>query len=299
VNLRAVRNAVTSRVGRQLLVVQKHSPTIMFGAGVVGVVTAAVLASRATLKLEETLDDIQRDLDNAKALNNKSPELYSNDDFQRDKIIMTTKTAIKVVKLYGPAILVGAASIAALTGSHVTLNRRFAGVTAAYAALEQGFDKYRRRVVNEYGPEKDRELRYGLVDKEIVEETEEGPVKRTVKGLANKDCSIYARFFDETSTSWNKIPSYNQLFIRCQQNYANDLLRSRGHVFLNEVYDMLGLERSKEGAVVGWVLDGNGDGFIDFGVFSGSEWMGQLFVNGNERSVLLDFNVDGVIYDKI
>lgn len=298
-NLRAVRNVVTSKVGRQILIAQKHSPVLLFGAGVVGVVTAAVLASRATLKLEETLDDIHKDLANAGVLNEKNPSLYPDNDYLRDKTIIYTRAVGRVVKLYAPAVAVGGLSIAALTGSHIILNRRNIALTAAYAAIEKGFRQYRDRVVKEFGEDKDREYRYGLVDKEIVEETETGPVTRVVKGVPNKDGSIYARFFDESSSSWNKIPSYNQLFLQCQQNYANDLLRSRGHLFLNEVYDMLGLERSKEGAVVGWVLDGNGDDFVDFGVFRGDEFMGQQFVNGAERSVLLDFNVDGVIYDKI
>ena len=109
------------------------------------------------------------------------------------------------------------------------------------------------------------------------------------------DNSIYARFFDETSTNWQRTQGYNQFFIQAQQNYANDLLKSRGHVFLNEVYDMLGLERSKAGAVVGWVK-GNGDNYIDFGVFQGDEWNAMRFVTGDERSILLDFNVDGVVY---
>jgi hypothetical protein len=87
------------------------------------------------------------------------------------------------------------------------------------------------------------------------------------------------------------------MFIRSQQNYANDLLNARGHVFLNEVYDMLGIERTSAGAVVGWVR-GNGDNEIDFGVLNDLH-SGQRFINGDERSVLLDFNVDGVVYDLI
>jgi hypothetical protein len=115
------------------------------------------------------------------------------------------------------------------------------------------------------------------------------------------DPSIYARFFDPTSPSWSKEPEYNLIFLKCQQNYANDLLKSRGHVFLNEVYDMLGMERSKAGAVVGWLLSKNGDtdNFVNFGVFDGREQVARDFVNGREGAILLDFSVDGVIYDGI
>lgn len=299
--LTALKNVVTSNVGRRFLIVQKNSPGILFSAGVVGVVAAAVLASRATLKLDAVLEEHEKtsfDI-NTMALQ-ANTDKYSEEDAHKDRVLLMVKTGLKITRLYGPAIVIGIASIAALTGSHITLNRRLAGVTAAYAALDKGFDQYRKRVVKELGEEKDREFRYGLVDKDIVEETPEGPVTKTIKAIDKKnEPSIYARFFDQTSSSWNKIPAYNRLFIQCQQNYANDLLRSRGHVFLNDVYDMLGLQRSKAGAIVGWLNDSDGDGFIDFGVFSHDEWMGQQFVNGNEDAVLLDFNVDGPIWDKI
>jgi hypothetical protein len=197
---------------------------------------------------------------------------------------------------------VGVLSIGCLSGSHMILSRRNAAITAAYAVLDKGFREYRGRVVSEYGQEKDREFRFGVVEREIAVDTDEGVAVKTIRGIdqnaVKKNGSIYARFFDEYSKNWSKDPGYNQMFLQSQQNYANDKLKARGHVFLNEVYDMLGIERSKEGAVVGWVR-GNGDDYIDFGVFRNDVHKGDLFVNGNERSILLDFNVDGVIYDKL
>lgn len=302
-NVKAIRNVVTSKVGRQLLHVQKHSPRLLFAAGVVGMVGTVVLASRATLRVHDLLDEFHSDLEDVKTL--ESPR-YTDKDRQRDKVILYTKLVVNLGKLYGPALLVGMASVASLTGSHVVLNRRVAGVTAAYAALEKGFDAYRKRVIEELGVEKDREFRYGFEDRTIVEETDQGPVIKQVHQIGPDGASIYARFFDEGSRNYQKHPGYNQIFLQAQQNYANDLLRSRGHVFLNEVYDMLGMERSKEGAVVGWVLNGcerdgglDGDQYIDFGIFEHDIYEAIRFVNGDERSILLDFNVDGVIYDKI
>ena len=298
-NIKALRNVVTSKVGRQVLTVQKHSPRLLFAAGIVGIGATVFFACKATLKVEDLLEDHAH----AKEMIDRATEdervEYTEENRRKDIILLHMRTSGKVFKLYAPAIVLGVLTVAALTGSHNTLNRRNVALTAAYAALEKGFREYRDRLINEYGEDKDREFRYGARTQEIIEETDKGPKTTLVKRVDVNGASVYARFFDEVSPNWTRTPEYNFLFVRCQQNYANDLLRSRGHVFLNEVYDMLGLERSKEGAVVGWVLDGNGDGFIDFGVFSGSEWMGQLFVNGNERSVLLDFNVDGVIYDKI
>lgn len=299
-NLKTVATAVTNKLGRPILVTQKHSPTILFGVGVVGVVATVVLASRATLKLDEVLEKTQDDLERANFAHENVTAGYSDQDYQRDTLVIYAKATGKIIKLYGPAVLVGLASIGALSGSHVILNRRNAGLAAAYGALDKGFKEYRKRVVGEFGEEADARLKFETEDHVIVQETDEGPVTKVIKRITKDGQSIYARAFDEFSTSWSPERGYNVMFVRCQQMYANDLLKSRGHVFLNEVYDMLGLARSKEGAVVGWVRnDDNGDNYIDFGVFDGDMFSATRFINGVEESVWLDFNVDGVIYDKI
>jgi hypothetical protein len=294
--MKFVPEVVGRQIARKALLAQKTSPEVLLGAGIIGLVGSTVLACRATLKMEHVLDEAQVKMGMAKTLDH--PE-YSERDRSRDVSLIYFQSGVKIVKLYAPAIIVGGISIYALTSSHRILSRRNMALTAAYGALEKGFSEYRGRVVEKYGEEEDRNLRYGS---EIVELTDEKTgKKRTVTRVGRDDPSIYARFFDPVSSSWSKEPEYNLIFLKCQQNWANDLLKSRGHVFLNEVYDMLGLPRSKAGAVVGWILSPNGetDNFINFGVFDGREQTARDFVNGREGAILLDFNVDGVIYDKI
>lgn len=295
---RFIPNKATQLVGRQILQAQKHSPTVLFAGGVVGVVATVVLASRATLKLDQVLEDTQKQLID---IGQVEHEQYSEQDRSRDKVVVYVQTGLTIAKLYAPAVLIGVSSIAALTGSHVVLTRRNAALTAAYAAVEKGFAEYRSRVVSEFGEDKDRELRYGYETREFVKESKNGPEVTSHKRVSGNTPSVYARFFDQFSKSWSQEPEYNLMFLRCQQTYANDLLHSRGHVFLNEIYDMLGIDRTKAGAVVGWIIndDGSGDNHIDFGIFDGDNPRARDFVNGREGSILLDFNVDGVIYDKI
>lgn len=298
-NLSSIKDLVTSKAARQILTVQKHSPVLLFGAGVIGVVGTVVLASKATLKLEDVLVDHQKTVQD---INTVVHEDYSEEDRTKDKVVLYTKTVMEIGKLYAPAVVIGVVSITCLTGSHIILTKRNAGLTAAYAALDKGFREYRRRVTEEYGDEKDREFRYGAIDKEIVEETEQGPVVTTIKKIdPDSKHSGYARLFDEhTSMSWNANPDYNLMFLRCQQNWANDRLRAKGHVFLNEVYDALGLDRSPEGQVVGWVWNGDGDNYIDFGIFDKDMQPEHLaFFTGREKSIWIDFNVDGIVYNKI
>lgn len=283
-------------VGRQMLKGQKHSPTILFGVGIVGVVATAVMASRATLKLNDILEEstIKKELIEDRA--SSDIDTYSQDDATRDLKVLKVITASSIIKLYGPAVSVGLISVTCLAGSHHILTTRNAGMMAAYAALEKGFNEYRDRVRDEVGDDKERHIRFGSEESIIV--NDDGVETRGIR-VGDMNPSVYARFFDETSNEWNRFPEYNRIFLRSQQNYMNDKLNAKGHVFLNEVYDALGIERSRAGAVVGWILSKDGDNYIDFGVFADESQRIRDFVNGREGSILLDFNVQGQIFDKI
>lgn len=303
--LSAAKTVVTSKAGRQVLRTRKHSPAILFGAGVVGFGVTVVMASKATLKLDEVLSENERKLAEAHDLHELSKlgkENYSDDDFKKDSAVLKVRLVKDVGRLYSPAVLVGIASVACLTGSHVILNRRFAGVTAAYATLDKAFKEYDGRVRDEFGADKARELRFGTQDELVPVEDAKGNV--TLKdGKVISAQSEYAKLFSrDTSTSWSPQPEYNLYFLRSQQQYANDMLKAKGHLFLNEVYDSLGLDRTTAGAVTGWVRDNKrgGDNFVDFGVLNGDDFEAfHEFMTGKDGAIWLDFNVDGIVYDLI
>lgn len=309
--MRFVPSVVTQNLGRTTLMAQKSSPEILLAAGVVGMVGATVLACRATLKMHDILDEAQENIQKTEMaieISAKNAELrhydkgtYTVADQRKDIMLIKYQTGIKIVRAYAPAIVLGGISIYALTSSHRILSKRNIALTAAYGALEKGFAEYRARVVEKYGEDQDEEFRYGSTNVAI---TDPGSGKTTTVTRVDPDAiadgSIYARFFDQTSSCWEPDAEYNLFFLKSVQNYANDLLHARGHVFLNEVYDRLDIPRSHAGAIVGWYLSKNGetDNFIDFGVWRGDSQIVRDFVNGREGAILLDFNVDGLIWDK-
>lgn len=296
-----IPNKLTVGAARTALLTQKSSPTLLFATGVVGVIATTVLASRATLKLDDVLEQSKDKLDTARELHEAKHLDYSDSDYRQDVAIVRIRAGVSIAKLYALPLAVGVVSIGCLAGSHHILTSRNVALTAAYAAIEKGFQEYRGRVVSELGEEKDREFRYGFEKRDIVvKETEKGPVTKKAKTVTKESASIYARFFDRDNTAWKDGPGYNIFFLQCQQDYLNDRLSARGHVFLNEAYDMLNLPRTPEGAVVGW-LRGKGDDYIDFGIWDARAGGNHLldFVQGEEDAILLDFNVDGVIWDKI
>jgi hypothetical protein len=284
---------ITRGVGRKVLVAKKNSPHIFFVGGVVGVVGSAFLACRATLKLEEKIDEIKDDLNAVKELNRRNNSgVDEKSEAYKYTAYVSVKSAVVFGKLYGPSVALGAVSIAALTGSHIQLTRRNAALSATLAVVTKAYEEYRVKIQNEIGKARELDIYRGITEKEIDVDGK----KKKIKVIDPNGHSPYARFFDESSVNWQKDSEINRIFLECQQNYMNHLLRARGHVFLNEVYDALGLERSQAGQVVGWIIDGDGDGFVDFGLYEADN---SRFINNIERSVLLDFNVDGQVYDKI
>lgn len=288
--------AVSTKLGRNALLLQKTSPSILFGVGIVGVVGGTVLACRATLKMDSVLDQAATKMDKVKTFQDP---LYDEKDREHDLTLVRFQTGTAIVKLYAPAIIATGIGIAALTSSHRILMNRNTALMAAYTTLDEAFTRYRNRVIEKYGEEQDRDFRFNTEKVEIIDP--DTNKKKTITRIAPGEVSGYARFFDDGSSSWSKDPEVNLFFLKCQQNYCNDLLKARGHVFLNEVYDRLGIPRSKAGAVVGWVLsnDGSTDNHISFGVFEGETERARDFVNGRENAILCDFNVDGIIFDKI
>lgn len=287
--------------------VEKHSPEILMGVGVVGVVTGTVMACRATLKLNDILEEAQETRDKIKevASNPDYEDKYTEEDAKKDLTINYVQTGVKVAKLYAPAVAVGVAGVGCVLASHDIMKKRNVALSAAYLTVDKSFKEYKQRVVDRFGEEVEKEIRYGIKAEEIVEtvtdeEGNETTVTETVKTMNPTLYSDYARFFDEASPCWQNDPEYNLMFLRAQQQYANDLLRAKGRLFLNDVYEMLGIEKTKAGQIVGWVYDRenpNGDNFVDFGIYDMSKERVRAFVNGYETNILLDFNVDGNIWD--
>ncbi len=308
--VKEIINSVSYNAHRIGFKIKKASPEIMVVAGVVGVVTSTVMACKATTKVNDILEETRKQVDDVHNVLDSdvvSADEYTNDDAKKDLAIIYTQTGVKLIKLYAPSVIVGALSITGILASHKILKKRNVALTAAYATIDRSFKEYRGRVVERFGKELDRELRYNIKAQEIEEKTvdkdgNETIEKKTISVVDPNMYSDYARIFDNGSMGWTKDPEYNLMFLKLQQNQANDRLRAQGYLFLNDVYDMLGIPRTKAGQIVGWIYDEEnpvGDNFVDFGIYDIYNEKACDFVNGRERSIVLDFNVDGNILDMI
>lgn len=302
---------LTRTFNRTGLKIKKHSPEILLTAGTVGVVVSGVMACKATLKVNEILDESKQQIDtiHSVAADPNMAEKYTAEDSKKDLAIVYTQTAVKMIKLYGPSVGLGVVSLGCMIGSNRILSKRNVALAAAYTAVDKSFKEYRGRVIERFGKQLDKELRYNIKAKEIeeVSKDENGHevVKKEVVDVIEDDPNNYSPYsivFDDGNEGWDPDPERTKFFLIQQQNWANERLKAKGHLFLNEVYDMLGARRTKAGAQVGWVYDEKnvvGDNYVDFGIFDTRRSKARDFVNGYEKVIVLDFNVDGYILDLI
>ena len=294
-------NGVTSKA---IMKLKKHSPEILVVAGIAGTVVSAVLACKATTKVAEILDETKGTLDTIHegmetgAINGQE---YTNDDGKKDTVVVYAQTGMKLAKLYGPAIFLGTLSITSILASNNILRKRNVALGAAYAAIDKSFKEYRGRVIERFGDQVDTELKYGIKAKkfeEIEVDPETGKEKKVKKTVMVADPNLqsdYAVYFDSKSRNYETNPDYNRMFLKAQQAFANDKLQTRGHLFLNEVLDDLDLPRTPAGQIVGWTKDGP-DGYVNFRIV---EVERETEDGRHEPALLLDFNVEGNIWEKM
>ena len=294
-------NGVTSKAVMKL---KKHSPEILVVAGIAGTVVSAVLACKATTKVAEILDETKGTLDTIHegmetgAINGQE---YTNEDGKKDTVVVYAQTGMKLAKLYGPAIILGTLSVTSILASNNILRKRYVALGAAYAAIDKSFKEYRGRVIERFGEQVDTELKYGIKAKkfeEIEVDPETGKEKKVKKTVMVADPNLqsdYAVYFDSKSRNYETNPDYNRMFLKAQQAFANDKLQTRGHLFLNEVLDDLDLPRTPAGQIVGWTKDGP-DGYVNFRIV---EVERETEDGRHEPALLLDFNVEGNIWEKM
>ena len=303
-NKSEIMKSVNGVASKAVMKLKKHSPEILVVAGIAGTVVSAVLACKATTKVAEILDETKGTLDTIHegmetgAINGQE---YTTDDGKKDTVVVYAQTGMKLAKLYGPAIILGTLSITSILASNNILRKRNVALGAAYAAIDKSFKEYRGRVIERFGEQVDTELKYGIKAKkfeEIEVDPETGKEKKVKKTVMVADPNLqsdYAVYFDSKSRNYETNPDYNRMFLKAQQAFANDKLQTRGHLFLNEVLDDLDLPRTPAGQIVGWTKDGP-DGYVNFRIV---EVERETEDGRHEPALLLDFNVEGNIWEKM
>lgn len=293
---------------------KKASPTIMIVGAAIGGVTATVLACKATIKAQDILTEHNAQVESIHTTKQQiESETYTEKDYKSDITTTYVQTGLKLAKVYAPAVTLGAVSLGCMFGSHHIMSKRNASLTAAYIALDKAFEEYKSRVSDRFGSRVQEELEHNIKAVELESKsTNEQGVEETIKeykDIAMQHTSPYTCIFDETVDTWQPDSQLNRNYLFLMEQAANKRLRTQGHLFLNDVLASLGTHggvtlKTPEGQIVGWIYDPNDptrQNHVDFGVTNyveGDEALNS-FINGGERSVMLRFNCDGPIIDKI
>lgn len=287
---------------------KKHSPEILIAVGAVSIVTGTVQACKATLKMQDVLETTSDNLEKIHGLEDctlkvKEGETYTEEDARKDKTTVYIQTAVKAVKLYGPSIVLIGGGLGCMIGSHIIMRRRYGAAVAAYSAVTTAFNEYKARVKERFGEQTQYELEHGVKAEEVETTDENGNKKKETVYVTDKMIKHpYSVIFDESNPNWERDSGYNLIFIKNAEDAANRKLRRKGYLFLNDVYDMLGISNTYIGQFAGWVwdpADPSIDSRVDFGLYDDYNPQKVAFLQGDEYSVVLDFNCDGNIIDKI
>lgn len=296
-----VPKSISRVAGRSLLKLQKNSPTILVVTGVVGLGATAVLAAKASRKIDPVLEDHREVRSEIGYVSRDNKERRRE---QQTAIVeLYLNSGARLARIYGPTIVVGTLSAASVLWGHRILRGRHVATMMAYSSLQEQFLAYRGRVAKTLGEKAEVDIYNGAHGEWVEDPDHKGEYKLQPKFESDETPSYLRPFFDEYNIMWTSDPETNYAILKGVQAHFNNVLQIRGHVFLSEVYDALKLERVPECIVSGWVYSKNpeheGDNFIDFGFMTGADPGTVLFREHKTPSVRLNFNTDGVIWDKI
>lgn len=310
-----IMNSIAKTFNKVSFNVKKNSPEICLALGLAsvgaGIVWACIESTKAPAVIDITKNDIQKIVDT------NVPEdtieiteadvrniITSQPEVKKELIKVYANAGKNLGKLYfGPAVVIigGGALILA---SHGVMSKRNASLSAAYGCLNTTFEQYRKRVAEKIGAEAEENLRYGITSKTVKEKVidENGEVrteKTKIDVVEQEQPSDYVRYFTPQNLNWEDESDYNEMFLNRRQRYANDLLRTRGYLYLNTVYEMLGVKQSKAGQRVGWRYKENnesGDNLVQFKVKKVQIPVSSDPEDGYQKAYMIDFNVDGDIF---
>lgn len=257
---------VIQKVGAILV---KNAPKICVALGVAGVGVGVAVACKDTLAGVDEINQAKVDI------------------CEKDYI----PAAKRFAKVYWPSFVIIGGSLVVIISGHRMLAKRYAGLVVAYESLNKSYKNYRGYIKKHYGDDADYNARHvtdktSLVDNEIVCVDPEDIF------IPDRDLSDFAVFFgrDYSELVNSDDPEEAYHHVKAQEEWANAVLQERGYIFLQEIYDSLGVDRFAPDGV-GWCA-GIGDDFVDFGIYNVRN--GRA-VNGLEPVFLLDFNHDGYI----
>lgn len=300
-NIQTIKTGAKIFSGKSIRFGKAHGPSILVGAGILGMAVTTYRAVKESETAQIELDTIEYNLANAKNTKEKAI-VYANGT---KNLAYNYKTTLLGFTLSTTAILTG----------YSIMKKRYLGATMAITVLSKQFDTYRKACIEENGVAADHRYMNGLTKKKMDVIDENGKKKK-------EDCLVdtngidenfsYCRYFDDEeagSVYDKKNKTMNIAIINMANTTLNETLKARGHVLLNDAYEALGLTRTYAGGVTGWLSRAFYENVLESEYWASADNYINITYDIVKKfdketgeykdSILLDFNVDGVVIDKI
>lgn len=290
-----------SKLGKSLKKVFKHKkPEICMAAGVIFGAAAVVTACIQTRKgLDKVVSDHKVRIEKARSLDDDDPKKG------REILFAYGKTTVAGARLLAGPLALFTFSMVSFFSAHNEMKLRNAGLAATAAGLRKTLKDYRGRVADNIGEDAEEKLYFGTKSGEISESTVDEDGNETFETVLADDIvddverSDFVKYLVKGNDKWDRSPDMVRFTLECQQNLANDILKNKGEITLNEVYDLLGFEHTEAGMVYGWIYDKYnpfGDNKVEFRVKKVHVPNENDPAKGYSIGYAIDFNVDGNIY---
>lgn len=294
-----IQEALSSGAHKLLFGLKQIAPEIATIGGTAGVAFGAIGLYKA---IQDSKDILAKVKEEVKRL---------EDDGADEKDIKAVKIAggITVAKKVAPSAALVVGSTAAVFASHYELRKENKRLSDIITHTSLAYNTIVKTLKDKLGDEKAEEIIYGIrkpneEERKVIEDltkdnpmTEEQQKTYRISDDTEISPSLYAVFFDETCTNYSDDPDFNKNTLILLQARFNERLRRVGYVYLNEIYEALGVEKTEAGHDMGWRYaphDPNHEGAntIDFNMWDIRSKANRRFINGYEPIILLDFNVD-------
>lgn len=285
------------------------APELYFVAGVGFLIAMVPLTYKRSLKFQEVLKKHNQDLKDQEDAANIADTIDVKDEYpiadrKADRRSIYINTAVETVKTWTPVFICGSLSVLCFGKSFGILQGRYLAAASMAASLTKENRWLKSRIKEELGEEAYDKITGPKTEKQVDPET--GEFKDVPANVDEDEYSDlrwgFQRFFDESNTNWSKSSEGNKFFLRGKEKWADKMLKERGFLFINEVYEMLEFpenEWSDAGQIYGWKYykDPNeakfhhAANYVSFGLLKETT-QHRAFINGSEPSILLEFNVD-------
>ena len=212
----------------------KHSPEILKGFGITGMIASTILAVKATPKAMAAVQQFRE-------------ENYTEEPDNKTIVIDTVKVAWRY---YIPSAALTTVSTACIIAADSVHLRRNAALATAYKLSETAVTEYQDKLAKIVGEEKARKIKEEIAaDKVSDKPVSKSEVIMTGNGKSLCFDAISSRYFESD--------------IECVKQAVNKLnyrLIQEHWITLNEMYDELGLRGTSIGDDLGWDVD---KGLID------------------------------------